>query len=442
MDIKQLESLNSNIRPFKNLPLILKLSNLIKSGLWMKFYTKTYIEDAKVEALKDIIWDWDAKNQTRIRFLARFCMYCDDTDDIRESYKKYFNLTGEQRKPRTLDNFILCYGNKEGKKRYEEYWDKYSHTRSLNGYVEKYGEEEGNKKWDEYLSTLSKSQYKRYEKTSNYDKRCKSPWCIEYWLEKGFTDKKAEELKENFMSMCQKKGTEAYKRNKEKNPEAYKYNKHNQLGYWLKRGYSKEESEKLRLEAAKKSIISKDKFIEKYGEEEGNKKWNSLLDKRRNSMLAKFSEFDDAIKVRSVASKESLKIFLPLYKIVIKRFKISEKDIYIGTNFSKEFWLAGGTTFYYAYDFTIRSKSIIIEFNGERWHPNPVWKITDRQRWDNWKTPYKKNVLSVDEKYAIDMEKIKKAEENGFKVLVLWGEEGIRKNIKKAITFLKENIVE
>jgi very-short-patch-repair endonuclease len=130
------------------------------------------------------------------------------------------------------------------------------------------------------------------------------------------------------------------------------------------------------------------------------------------------------------ASKESLKVFNEIYKWCIDN-GINESDIYLGIDGKNEFFIQTGKKVYF-YDFTIRSKKIIIEFHGTAFHV----RIDDpkRKKWrnpftnENWKTNTKKTNI-----------KNKAALKRGFKILEIWSDIEVDENIKNCKNFINEN---
>ena len=81
------------------------------------------------------------------------------------------------------------------------------------------------------------------------------------------------------------------------------------------------------------------------------------------------------------------------------------------------------------YDFTIRSKKIIIEYNGVAFHPK-----NENSEWSN---PFKRNVTSK-EAFEKQKEKLEIATQRGFSVLEIWSDD--KENLNKCINFVKKNI--
>lgn len=171
--------------------------------------------------------------------------------------------------------------------------------------------------------------------------------------------------------------------------------------------------------------MNKTKLIEKYGEIDGLKKFNEINENRKywHSLeyhIKKYGEVD-GLKIfkrkkeklhefyRGRASKESLKFLIPLYK-KLRENGIERNDIYIGLKGSKEYFLIDEHNKIYFYDFTILSKKIIIEYNGEKFHPNLKYK--DTEKWNKWKSPFSK--LNADNVLIRDLYKEHLAINKGF----------------------------
>ena len=76
-----------------------------------------------------------------------------------------------------------------------------------------------------------------------------------------------------------------------------------------------------------------------------------------------------------------------------------------------------GCTHYYYYDARLKDSNILIEFNGDYWHANPLIYKED----DLISTRSGKKL--VKEIWERDKQKIKTAENNGFKVIIIWESE-------------------
>ena len=118
-------------------------------------------------------------------------------------------------------------------------------------------------------------------------------------------------------------------------------------------------------------------------------------------------------------SKLSLKVFNKVEEYIVVNCGIDRNDIYVGDEDRKEFFLYDTEwRRIYFYDFTIRSKKIIVEFNGCYYHPkcreeNPI-------AWD------------------AEVRKLEWARTNGFKVFVVWDDVKISTNQQLLIKELSE----
>jgi len=271
----------------------------------------------------------------------------------------------------TLQNYIGLYGEKNGSKRWEEF--KKNSGFSLKKFEAKYGKKEGKKKYESLCKKVSYS----YEK------------CVAlYGLEDGL-------LKwSQYLTKAREKGSLK----------------------WYVEKYGEKEGHIRHKEKCKTIAYSHtlEYLTKKYGKNEGKKRYINWMEqlKSRNRM----------------ASKYSLRVFIPLYKYLRKN-GIGRDDIFFGISGSQE-WFLGDKEKFYVYDFVVKSKKVILEFNGEHVHPNPVWKSSDYNRWDSWRHPWTKEAADV--KSSFDEEKNRFATKKGFKVIVLWLEDGEDKNIEIA----------
>ena len=112
---------------------------------------------------------------------------------------------------------------------------------------------------------------------------------------------------------------------------------------------------------------------------------------------------------RGIGSKSSLKTFEDVEKYLINHWKISYNDIYIGDGKRKEYFLYDEEMKQvYFYDFTIKSKKIILEYNGCYYHPK-TREFNPNQ-------------------YDKDQRKKFVAESLGFTYIVVWDDKPIKEN--------------
>ena len=263
---------------------------------------------------------------------------------------------------------------------YESSRSKYAMT--LNHMIEKYGEEEGNKRWNEYCDKQSETN------TFEYKQKVYG-WTKEQFDE--YNQLRAATL-ENLINRYgeeegNKRWNEYVDRQKYTKSKEYMVNK---FGYdgWVR--------------INKLKAITLDNFIRKYGEEEGNKRWNEYVKK----MIRTYS-------------KSSQKFF-------------DELDQYLNNNYTtyyatKNTEISRGK---YRLDYYIKELNICIEFNGDNWHGNPN-KFCD----DIKCHPYDKNLTAKDLQIRDKIRNEFLFKNFGIKTFVVW-ESDYNKNfdVKKFIT--------
>jgi len=146
-----------------------------------------------------------------------------------------------------------------------------------------------------------------------------------------------------------------------------------------------------------------------------------------NLFLTKIG-YDPRLHIFGKASQESLIIFNPLITWCLEN-KILYDDIYVGQNDKKEYFISSNKNIFF-YDFTIKSKKIIIEFNGISFHAKEDSK--------EWKNPFTNESISDNLKKS----KLKKdiAMKNGFKIIEIWSDEYPIINLELCKKFIIENI--
>lgn len=140
--------------------------------------------------------------------------------------------------------------------------------------------------------------------------------------------------------------------------------------------------------------------------------------------------YDPRLHVFGKASKASLRVFNEVIKWCLEN-DIKYDDIYIGKDNKNEFFLRDSENDrFFMYDFTIRSKKIIIEYHGIAFHAKKNDKkwinvFTNENASENIKNRKIKNNLAIS---------------NGFKILEIWSDDSDEFNIKKCKKFIKKFI--
>lgn len=259
---------------------------------------------------------------------------------------------------------------------------------------------------------------------------------IEYWIEKGYSEKDSEIKVKEF----QKENSEKFIKKALENPSKYIGRTQTQLQYWINKGFSKNESiDKLKK---RQDTTSLSFFVNKYGDSEGLVKFNDRLSKlsytsSRQFYMDKYGQEGDRIfneiSLKRVvkfnkSSKEAYKFLKPIYKF-IRKTGIKINDIYWGVGSSNE-WFINSNKCLFFYDFTIRPLNIIIEYHGISFHP----KDGDL----NWMGIYGDK---YEDKIKIDMIKREIAEKNGFRYFCVYSDDDIKTKQIELIEILKKEII-
>lgn len=212
------------------------------------------------------------------------------------------------------------------------------------------------------------------------------------------------------------------------------------FGYWMKKGMSEDEAKAKVSEIQRTNKL--DRYVAKYGTEVGTEKFNERKVVWANRMtdpeigakrslglwryIERYGELEGKIKYLAMrekrnnssrigkASAESLVAFSNLTKL------LEENNIkyYAGVEGNKEWCIYDpAQSRAYFYDLTIPSLSIIIEYHGEAFHPNPAHKDS----WATWMSPFTKQL--ADEVFANDQYKKKLATDKGWTYYEIYSSE-------------------
>lgn len=265
----------------------------------------------------------------------------------------------------------------------------------------------------------------------------------------GYCEEDAKKISSQYQSENSKKFRQKYN----ETPENYNQNLNTRIEFWLHHGYTLEEA-KSQLQERQRTFTL-EKCIKKHGVEEGTRihkerqeRWQKTLyenndmndvnrrkGKTREELIERHGteRANEIIKSRTrhtswfCASKESLNVFIPLYKI-LRRRGIQRDDISFGIKGSIELLLHDNNSIF-LYDFTINSKKIIIEFHGIKFHP--------KSKDSDWTDIFQK--ITVEEAYNKDQYKKQLAESQGYKVLEIWSDEDKDTNLEKCLSFIEMN---
>lgn len=273
-------------------------------------------------------------------------------------------------------------------------------------------------------NTESGFQGKRLE-YPDFDKK-NSRYCKEFWLNKGYSDKESI----NLAYAETEKNRNKLKEIKINDPDYQKGKSWNSKEYWMNRGMSEDDS--IKLVSEKQSTFSLEKCIEKYGENDGRKKWKERQEKWINTLDSKSDEekwkiLKKKIFLNTVHSKNSQELF----NSIVKLSKVNENELYYATNSNGEKQIELDKKHLLKPDFLYKNK--IIEFFGDYWHCNPKIKNSDFVIRRGKKTYTAESIWKID-KWRNEM-----FENNGYHVMVVWENDynkDKKQTIDKCIQFL------
>jgi len=299
-----------------------------------------------------------------------------------KSYKEF--------QSRSIESYKNKYGEELGNKKYLDHISKISISNSREGYIKKYGEELGNKLFDNISSRKDSMSLGFFIKKNNGDLET-SINEYEYRLK---------QVNNSIENLIKKYGKEVG------------LNRHkNRVNKYIETYNSNPNKEKIN----KSKAITIDNLFKKY-----------------NDINIATKKYEDWIKKVTVpicsASKESLILFNPLIDILINEFSIDFDDIYIGIDNKNEYFIKEKNKIYF-YDFTIRSKKIIIEYNGVAFHP--------KNENSTWINPFDIRISSKDAFYR-QKNKLDLAIKNGFNIFEIWSDE--ENKLEKCLKFIRKNI--
>lgn len=236
-------------------------------------------------------------------------------------------------------------------------------TCSLENFIYLYGEKDGLLKYNEWKNNISNS-LKKSDKTKR-NRKIKGKTYEEI-----YGNEKANEIKNKIKDAH-------YKNRKDL--------------------YEKKEKTKKKKDDNNGNIWTLGWFVEKYGEHVGTKKYNERCENlRKNSYFKIYNK-----KNKQNFSRISQNLFWKIYN------RVKHKgNIYFG-ELNHEYSCGTDRNF----DFVDAKNKKIIEFNGDNVHGNP-------HLYNSYDVLF--HGLTVKEKRSIDKEKISKAENNGYEVLVIW----------------------
>ena len=405
-------------------------------------YNKRYKSEKSKCTLKGFILRHGEEEGTR-----RYEEYCSSVGTSLENLKRIY---GEEEGSRryeefckntgiTLEKYKTLYGEEEGSRRYEEFHNNLKRQNTKERYIELYGdnwETEWEKTQSKKGTSLEKLQNlygddKAKEVFDNIYKNPKNRTNLEGFILRYGEDDGPRMYEEYCKNLSYKSSLEYYidKFGPEMGPIEFSKicndpkKKTNLNGFILR--YGEEEGARRYLKKIERGGSSLEKFILRDGEVQGPIKYNNYLEKVKKRLKNRKGE----------ASKQSMNIFFPIIDWLLEKEICTFTDIKVGINGSREWCLStkkkDSEQNVFFYDFTIPKFKLIIEFNGEKYHPNPEWPI---EKWLKWCNPYTKE--SADIVFKKDKNKIDFAKNKSYNVLEIWSSDSLEYNINKCKNFI------
>lgn len=186
------------------------------------------------------------------------------------------------------------------------------------------------------------------------------------------------------------------------------------IEYWLKKYDSYEDA--INSLYNRQHTFSLKKCIDKYGEIEGKARWEKRQIKWKDSLKSKSDDEKNDILLRKLVrsnfySKSAVLFFKELIEKFEEKYGITLTYFY-GDN---EYFINYDKSKLFFYDFLVKELNLIIEYNGEHVHANPILSEEEKK---NWKHAYTKE--NFDLVYKKDKIKREIAEKKGFSVITVW----------------------
>lgn len=269
--------------------------------------------------------------------------------------------------------------------------------------------------WLDKINPVTGKLYTTEE--ADHERNSRRPIRKEYWITKGYNEEDADRLAEKTKSANNKKGAK-----KSATSDVRRITSKRCVEYYTTRGYNKDDAKKIISEDQK--YFSKNICIEKYGKEKGLEIWQERQNRWQMTLNAKPDE--EKARINRLKLTKGITVSTA-EKEIIKEIKETNIDLKIIPQFN----LSVNNKKQYVYDIAVNNK--IIEYNGDFWHCNPKKYSAD------YVNPRTK--LKASDKWKLDQKKIKFAEDQGYKVLVVWEsdfKENKEKVLKKCIKFLTQ----
>ena len=290
-----------------------------------------------------------------------------------EGLRRWDELIYKRKTQNKLEGFVRRFGPDQGPIKYQEHLDKTKNKGSLDWYVKKYGHEEGARRYHEKNQKLSVS--------------------VETLRRNGKTEQEIREIRnrhrQNSTKFLENLTEEEIK---EIN---YKKGRANRVEYWIEKGHTEQEARS--IISKRQNTSSLQKFVSKYGEEEGKRRYIKLNVRKTRNCKGPTS---------GNVSKAEQQFFWALDRV-----------LYRGQHKNLFYYDKRGPTFINESrvvipDIVDNNHKIVIEFFGDFWHMNPEAFSPEDVN------PVTK--MTAQEKWKQDQERIEFLEAKGYIVITVW----------------------
>ena len=240
--------------------------------------------------------------------------------------------------------------------------------------------------WEKMPDYSGQNNPNSKKNTTEYERRSRSPRCIEFYQRK-YPDATLDEQQEMLNKYFEKNRLCIKNAIKDTNIE-----------YYLNQGMSITEA-RIALKN-RQSTFSLNRCIEKYGEEEGERIFKERQKKWIKSLTKTFHD-------NGFTNIFQSKLGNLIITEILNHLGIDTKNIDDYIEFCLQDYDNNGV---FIYDFVFNDK--LIEINGDYWHCNP--KFYDETFYN------KSKQKTAKELWEIDARKREIAEQNGYKLLVVW----------------------
>jgi very-short-patch-repair endonuclease len=336
-----------------------------------------------------------------------FCEKYGEVDAV-EYYYKFSRSFCEEK-------YILKYGEKEGKQKFQEKKQNIDRGMSLKSCIRRYGEDNGRRKHEEwklgvrqskdnfikrYGKDLGEEKFKEFskkagQKLQKFQNKMPRQTILEYWIKKcnGDIGKAKEEFKKRQQTST--------------------------LDKYIKK-YGKEDGLKKYQENNKKKARTIENFIDKYGDIKGPEKYYQWIERLKYShtkdrYIKKYGKEEGLRKYRETIRKKIKHIYKNRQSIIGLEFCESLNEV-IGNKFENiyfgdkeyKFFVWENNIKIAVVDFYVKDINVIVEFYGDYWHRNPK-KYNDKAS-EEIREKDKNRIETIIKKF-------------GSKVFIVWEEE-------------------